>query len=243
MDWPRENSGALSFVMQIRLDDAAGLLPFGMPNNGMLYFFVADDALAMNVKHKLIWVEDTSALQTARLPPASEMNVNYARNGELAPYAIELVHGVDVPISELLSGLDFYERDDAISLMSQLESLLKGTSDIEATAGKLFGCQWRKGHGPCRDMALLTLSSDDTNPLSALGHDVWGRLKATKEAFADAPHKIDEEMAQWCQLLRIDSNFNVGFNIWDAGAYHVMLRHADIMKRDFEKSHSILETC
>lgn len=98
-------------------------------------------ALAMNVKHKLIWVEDTASLQTVRLPPASEMNADYARNYELVPYAIELVHGVDVPLSEFSSGLDFYERDDAADLTSHLESLLKGTSDIEATAGKLFGCQ------------------------------------------------------------------------------------------------------
>jgi uncharacterized protein YwqG len=243
MAWPRGNNGAFSFVMQIRLDDAGGILPFGMPSKGMLYFFVENDELAMNVKHRLIWVEDTSSLQTAELPPLSEMNADYIRSGELIPHAIEMMHGVDVPISEIASCLDFYERDDAVDLMTRFESLLKGTSDAEATAGKLFGYQCRRGHGPCKDVALLSLSSDDSKPLSSVAHDAWNRLKVTKEAYADSPHKIEEEMAQWCQLLQIDSNFNVGFNIWDAGSYQVMLRHSDIAQREFGKSHVMLETC
>ncbi len=71
MAWPRGNSGALSFVMQIRLVDAPGLLPFGMPNKGMLYFFVEDDSLAMNVKHKLMWVEGKRHTRPRMMPLAS----------------------------------------------------------------------------------------------------------------------------------------------------------------------------
>lgn len=237
MAWPQGRQGALAFVMQLRLDEATGILPSGMPDRGMLYFFVEDDELAKNVKHKLMWVEDISALQTAKQPLMSKMHVD-----DLIPHAIKIVHGVDVPIWDLYS-LDCRERDDSSDLLSRFESLLKGTSDPEGTAGKLFGNQSRERHSPLECMALLSLSSSDSRPLSAVGQDTWERLKTTREAYADSPDKIEEEINGWCQLLQIDSNFAVGFNIWDAGSYQVMLRHSDIAKRDFEKSHAMLETC
>lgn len=237
MAWPQGRQGALSFVMQLRLDEATGTLHFGLPDQGMLYFFVEDDELAKNVKHRLIWVENISALQTAKQPPMSKMH-----GDDLIPHAIKIVHGVDVPIWDLYK-LDCHERDDSSDLLSRFESVLKGTSDPEGTAGKLFGYQSRERHSPLECMALLSLSSSDSHPLSAVGHDAWERLKTTREAYADSPDKIEEEMNGWCQLLQIDSNFKVGFNIWDAGSYQVMLRHADIAKRDFEKSHAMLETC
>ncbi|WP_395749543.1 DUF1963 domain-containing protein [Prosthecobacter sp.] len=237
MAWPQGRHGALLFVMQLRLDAAGGTLPYCMPDCGMLYFFVEDDELAKNVMHKLIWVEDISALQTAKQPPMPRMH-----GDDLVPHAIRIVHGVDVPIWDLF-GLDCYERDDSSDLISRFESLLKGVSDPEGTAGKLFGYQSREKNGPLECMALLSLSSSDSKPLSAVGHDAWERLKATEEAYADSPDKIEEEMNRWCQLLHIDSNFQVGFNIWDAGSYQVMLRHSDLAKRDFAKSHALLETC
>ena len=242
MEWPQGPRGPLSFVMQVRLDEAAGTLPFGMPDHGMLYFFVEDDELAKNVKHQLIWVEDISTLQTIEQPPGPDTKGSSIHQDKLVPHAIKIVHGVDVPIWELLP-LDCNEREDSADLKSRFESLLKGNSDQEGTAGKLFGHQLLHKHGPLESIALLSLSSSESRPLSAVGHDAWEHLKATREAYSDSPDQIEKEMNKWCQLLQIDSNFEVGFNIWDAGSYHVMVRRSDIVARDFSMSHAMLESC
>jgi|GEM_PF-2624813 len=242
MDWPQGRRGPLLFVMQLRLDQAAGTLPYDMPDHGMLYFFVEDDELARNVKHKLIWVEDISSLQTVEQPLGPDTKGTSTHQDNLFPHAIEIVHGVDVPIWNLRN-LDCDGRDDTADLMERFESLLKGTSDPEGTAGKFFGHQSRDRHDYLESMALLSLSSSDSKPLSAVGHDAWERLKVTAEAYSNSPDQIEKEMNEWCQFLRIDSNFAVGFNIWDAGSYQIMLRHSDIVKRDFSKSHAMLETC
>ncbi|WP_395738067.1 DUF1963 domain-containing protein [Prosthecobacter sp.] len=242
MKWPQSHRGPLDFVMQVRLDEVSGTLPFGMPGLGMLYFFVEDDELARNVKHKLIWVEDVSEIEVSKNLAQPETYPGSLSEGTPIPHKIEIVHGVDVPIW-CLSNLDCNEREDSTDLKAKFESLLKGTTDQEGTVGKLFGHQPRSNNGALQCIALLSLSSSEFKPLSAVDHDVWGRLEAAREAYADSPEQIEKEMNEWCQLLQVDSNFEVGYNIWDAGSYQVMARCSDIAKRDFSKSHAMLETC
>jgi uncharacterized protein YwqG len=240
--WPRGQCGALSFIMQIRLDDIDVALPFGMPRQGMLYFFVGDDELAKNVEHKLIWTADSSKLQRTMQPPLAEMSPDYVRSGELIPHSIEIIYGVDVPIWGFPGKLEIDSKDDAVELMTQFEAQLRGTSEREVVAGKLFGFQ-PGVHSIREEIALLSLDSSESAPLAELGHDVWDRLSKAREKYSISYHQVQEAMSQWCQILWIDSNFRVGFNIWDAGSYSVMIGQDDIASRDFDKSHTMLETC
>jgi uncharacterized protein YwqG len=239
LHWPDGESEPMSFLLQIRLEDIEPALPHGMPRSGMLYFFVDDDENSLHVKHKLLWGGDLSCL--SRRKPQGRTPETEQRHGIAGACSLKVIHGVDLPIHDNLP-LKLYQEDSGFEMLQNLENLLRGGGDREAVCGKLFG-SFSVQNPVLKNVAALFLGRD--TELSAKAHfgELFEIVTTNEQAASVDPSLLDHEMQRWTRLLWLDSNFEVGFNIWDAGSYSVLMRVEDIATHDFERSHVMLETC
>jgi len=240
LHWPDGESEPMSFLLQIRLEDIQSALPHGMPRSGMLYFFVEDDENSLNVIHKLLWSGDLSGL--SRRKPQGRTRETEQRHGIPGACSLKVVHGVDLPIYDNLP-LKLYQEDSGFEMLQNLENLLRGSDDREAVCGKIFG-SFSAQNPVLKNVAALFLERATTE-LSAKEHfgDLYEIVKANQQSVEVDPHLLEHEMKRWTRLLWLDSNFEVGFNIWDAGSYSVLMRLEDIASHNFARSHVMLETC
>jgi len=240
LPWPKGENEPLSFLLQIRLDHISPTLPHGMPRSGMLYFFIEDDNNSLSVQHKLLWAGDLSGL--SRRTPEGQTAETEQRHGIATAYSLRVVHGVDLPLFEDSLSLTLDEDDNGSDKKDDLENHLRGSEDREAVCGRLFG-SFPVQSTVRKDVAALFLGRD--TELSAKGHfgDLYRIVEANRQKAKNDPNLLEQELARWTRLLWLDSNFEVGFNIWDAGSYSVLMRLEDIASRRFERSHVMLETC
>lgn len=239
LPWPLGEDEPMTFLLQLRLDHLAAAMPHGMPSSGMLYFFVEDDDNSLSVKHKLLWTDDLSGL--SRRTPEGRTAETERRHGIVGARSLTVVHGVDLPLSEDSLSLAF-GTDDDFDKRCVLENLLRGSDDREAVCGKLFG-SFPIQNAVRKNVVALFLGHDTA--LSAEAHfgDLYAIIQANRQKAEVNPSLLDHEIALWSRLLWLDSNFEVGFNIWDAGSYSVLMRTEDIASHNFERSHVMLETC
>jgi hypothetical protein len=238
--WPLGENEPMNFLLQLRLDHFSSALPHGMPDSGMLYFFVEDDDISLSVKHRLLWSGNLSGL--SRRKPEGRTPETEQRHGITTAYSLRVVHGVDLPFSEDSLSFAFEGEENGFNKRSDLENLLRGSDNREAVCGKLFG-SFSVQNPVRKDVAALFLGRE--SELSAKEHfgDLYGIVEANRQKAKFDPGFLDHELARWTRLLWLDSNFEVGFNIWDAGSYSVLMRMEDIASHNFERSHVMLETC
>ncbi len=259
MAWPQGETdsgeiGCLTFVLQLNLAEIDPQAKHGLPAEGMLYFFAGNDEESIDVKHQLAWAPDLTGL--ARTPCPVSLHEN------LVPHSLSIVHGIGTP------GLDdsfWYDledgREDTLDRDLKLLSLLSGIHEREEMAGKLFGYQSRDRGSQLEDVALIDLGLPeivfhpksieifDRNIAEAQHKGLLEhaeRLLSLRDKILFYEQHQDEvraAMDKWCSFLWIDSNFKVGFNIWDAGSYSIMIRHSDLEARRFDRTHGVLSTC
>ena len=240
LPWPAGESEPMTFLLQLRLDDISSTLPYGMPRSGMLYFFVEDDDNSLSVKHKLLWSGDLSGL--SRRKPEGRTAETERRHSIASACSLTIVHGVDLPLSEDSLSLALNEDDDGFDKRCALENLLRGSDDREAVCGKLFG-SFSVHNQVRKNVPALFLGHDTESSSEAHFGDLYAIIEANRQKAEVNPGLLDHEIALWSRLLWLDSNFKVGFNIWDAGSYSVLMRIDDIAPHNFERSHVMLETC
>ena len=222
-DWPSAKNGEkLVFLVQINLGEIPPFEGNPFPNRGLLCVFLGLDEPASDVENRLFLFDDGD-LARAAVPSAGEMaNENYL---DIAPQRLKMVLRADVPhwqsrdweiISDLM---DENEDDEAINALSDLG----GRSS--AHIGQLLGHVSGIGRDPRGD-AYIVREVPDVN--------LYDFAKRSE---------LDMTPAQnWLNLLRLDSDSQLGFCVWDAGYLNFLIRHDDLESLDFSRVYGAVET-
>lgn len=222
-EWPSTKNGEkLVFLAQINLSEIPSFEGNPFPRRGLLSVFLGLDEPAWDVENR-IFLFDEGHLVRATVPPAAEMaNPNYL---EIVPQHLKMVLRADVPhwqssdweiISDLM---DEAGDNDAIDALSDFGARTNGQ------IGQLLGHVSGIGRDP-RDDAFIVRDVPSVN-------------------LDDFQKRSELDMTpaeNWLNLLRLDSDSQLGFCVWDAGYLNFLIRHDDLESLDFSRVYGAVET-
>lgn len=226
--WPVANDRLLNFLMQINLADVPRFADNPLPEQGLLSFFLEDDEHCRKIRCRLQFVADASSVRPASPPP--EERLARPEYGGLAAHRLVLAAAIDLPGQ----GSPLYEqvkqratrtsqgaaRDRFLRLVEEC-SLEEGSADC---IGQLLGVA-EAVSGDLRVHAHLT-STDQFEQMYDPEY-----LESNRE-------ELIRKAEQWRLLWRIDSCDDVGLRIWENGSIHILIRAADLAKRNFDRGYA-----
>lgn len=222
-NWPLTKTGEkMTFIAQLNLKeigikDEIGLLP----KKGMLYFFMGIDEPAYDIEHKVIFSEEENLKFTK---PESLTVLEEEFELSFNPYKIK---GISYPEIPNYAYLDCDEVEDTDSYYELQENLLFSFKNY---IGKIFG---------------YPVGQHDDSELEAalkiIANERYSYTRKDKEKLISAldgdEKKADKEVEDMLMLLEIDTDYNVGFQWWDAGVIHFFIRKEDLINRNFNNTY------
>lgn len=237
IDWPQADGDFYGFLMQINLAQLPDIKNNPLPTSGMLYFFILDDEDSTSVEAKIfLYQDDMSLLRRAEQPPHEQLFIQVQEMySNLNPHIIKTERSIDLPGygSPLYRQLDKpkgadQDKADTTRYCELMDEAAKA-SDEESIVGQILGTA-SIGDYDLRENAVLVKSGRDRKI-----YDNEYRC-AEKQA-------LEQEAQEWMLLWRIDSDFTVGVNIWDAGSFYTAIRKDDLKRGQFDNAYIQLETC
>ena len=222
MTWPRNADGeALSFLLQVRLEQLDGLEGNPFPAVGMLYFFVGLDEPASDVKHCVLLHSGNGSLERATRPESDEFAGD--SYNDIWPHKLDIEISVDVP-RWATSDHDVLSKDMTDDQMDEFNNLQIHASPA-TVIGQLLGHVCTIGQDTREDAFVVR----EVNPEFLYDYTQRDKLDMT-------------QARRWRNLLRVDSVGAVDLTIWDAGFFNVLVLDADLEKLDFSKLYVAVET-
>lgn len=236
IDWPESEGIYYGFLMQLNLAEIPSIQNHPLPSSGMLYFFLDDDEDATDVMAKVVFYQgDMSDLRPTEPPDMETLSIQVQEQySNLTAHELSARVSIDLPgygspaydkITQQANETDTGDGEDRYNNL--LEDAVEDPCD-DSVAGKLLGLA-SEVNDDLRENAVLVKSDRDRQ---LYDYDY-------RKAHASELSKAADE---WCLLWRIDSNFKVGINIWDAGSYYVMIRKDDLASLNFNDIYIQLET-
>jgi uncharacterized protein YwqG len=237
IDWPQSDGDFYGFLMQVNLADIPDIENNPLPSSGLLYFFILDDEDSTSVKAKvLLYQGDMSQLRRVEHPPYEKLFIQVQEMyANLNPHEIETRLSIDLPGygSQLYRQLDtpketHHDKRNSTRYCELMEEA-SGATDNNSVIGQILGTG-SIGDFDIRENAVLLKGGQDN--------------KIYDTAYRSANKQTLEKAAEkWMLLWRIDSDFTVGVNIWDAGSFYTAIRKDDLARAYFENTYIQLETC
>lgn len=225
--WPLDAQGEpLTFVLQLKLDELAGLDPENrLPKEGNLFFFAG--YYDSDVEHQVLYASPEE-MRTAARRSAPAPTVHEKDDGPFRSYGLTARASLDLPgygyldeeaIENEERGWDEYE-DLSFALSEETASPIV----------KMFG--YAEGqHGDDEYMAALKLFGCES---TYYPNEAIDRLT---KAFGGDRERAEREVADMVMLAEIDSDQSVGFLWGDAGVLHYFIRKEDLLQGNFERTY------
>ena len=236
IDWPESAGIYYGFLMQLNLAEIPSIQKHPLPSSGMLYFFLDDDEDATDVIAKVVFYQgDMAVLQPTDPPDIEKLSIQVQEQySNLTAHELSARVSIDLPgygssvydkITQKANQTDADDGEDRYSNL--LEEAVEDPCD-DSIGGKLLGLA-SEVNDDMRENAVLVKSHRD----GELYDYDYRKAHATE---------LSKAADEWRLLWRIDSNFKVGINIWDAGNYYVMIRKDDLASLNFNDVYIQLET-
>ena len=232
VSWPQAKDGLpMTFLAQLNLKDVpADRKHLPLPQEGVLYFFIADFDSAINIEHRVIYVEDTQKLVRTPAPGITSLEKGQDFNPN-APYTLALDAGFSVSViyaDEIYESADEtgFDIDEDIDLFSDFVCDLSSSNSL----GNMFGYP-REQHADSEIVAaLMLLTGKEYNYKADEGVQQIANEIGSME-------KAQEEVADIVTLLELDSDNEAGFCWGDAGYIHFFMRKEDVLNKNFDKTY------
>lgn len=207
-DWPAFEGERAAFVMQLNLGELPSLPGSPLPAEGLLSFFIWDGE---DGSGDVLYLPGAPApFRTAESPSPEQYHFMAAEQFlDLQPHRVFGVVGLDLPAYGT-PGYDAIgervELADYDGLADEVRGGVTGDRCVGQLLGRPYGIDRHRGEDVCTAIAG------------------YGNPRAEARAGSSE---------DWVQFWRIDSNYDVGFSVWDAGSIHLMIRSVDFANRDF----------
>ncbi|MDS0525124.1 YwqG family protein [Clostridium sp. SHJSY1] len=222
-NWPLTRTGEkMTFIAQLNLrevsiSDENQILP----KKGMLYFFMGIDEPAYDIEHKVIFSEEEN-LKFTKPEKFTVLEEEYELS--FNPYKVKANSYIEIPN---YAYLDCDQVEDTDSYYELQENLLFSFKNY---IGKIFG---------------YPIGQHDDSELEAtlkiVANEKYNYTKKDKEKLISALNgdekKADKEIEDMLMLLEIDTDYNVGFQWWDAGSIHFFIRKEDLINKNFHNTY------
>ncbi|MGZ7441386.1 YwqG family protein [Paenibacillus sp. TH7-28] len=228
--WPLISGGTpMTFLAQLRLrelaphDEASRL-----PQDGVLYFFVGVDEPAYHIEHKVVYLHEEELKEARRRPSPEVTALEEPFNG----YRVTARATLEPPN---YGYVDYEKVEDEEHDYGQYEDFCFELSDLSSgdLAG-LFGYPATQ-HGDCEmEAALGILTGEQYNYSEEAAME---RITAHLKGDSD---KAKQEVCDTLLLLALDSDQEVGFCWWDAGALQFFIRKEDLSAGNFTNTYCSL---
>ena len=230
IDWPATSEGVpMTFLVQLNLQElAAANESLLLPDRGMLYFFVGVDEPAYNIEHRVIHVPEEELASASRRPAPGTT----ALEGAFRAYRLEPRATLEPPNFAYVD-TEQVENDTA-DYEDYEEFVWSVTNSQNGDVALLFGYPDGQ-HGDAEyEAALRILTGEhyDYNTDHALRR-IAAHLGGNEE-------KAKQEIRDTLLLLEIDSDDDVGFCWWDAGALQFFIRKEDLQAGRFDRTYCSL---
>lgn len=234
--WPRSEDYYLHFLMQVNLADLPPISDNPLPSRGLLCFFLGKEKQFWDVDSALVFYDGPlNLLSRANAPPREETHSFYL---DSVPHRLACAAGIDLPDcdSEVLDQVTkqawFSDRNQAwdnyFALLCKIEA-----GRAERGVGKLLGYPSAR-QGDMRENAYLAATGSGERILNP---DYCREHKA----------ELQRGAKEWRLLWRIDTASDVGDFVWESGSvepgsFLVLIRDADLARRDFSQVYVEIES-
>jgi uncharacterized protein YwqG len=236
IDWPESEGMYYGFLMQLNLAELPSIQNHPLPSSGMLYFFIDDDEDATDVIAKVVFYQgDMADLRPTAPPDVEKLSIQVQEQySNLTAHELSARVSIDLPgygssvyfkIEQAADKTD--EGDGGDRYRNLLEEAIEDPCD-DSIGGKLLG--------------LASEVNDDMRVNAVLVKSHRDRQLYDYEYRKAHEAELSKAAEEWRLLWRIDTNFKVGINIWDAGSFYLMIRKDDLASLNFDDIYIQLET-
>lgn len=230
MQWPLTKDGIpMTFLAQLNLEelsghDTASLLPV----DGMLYFFVGIDQPAYDINHRVLYVtkEELAGAERRFAPEETALEESFRGFRLTARPSLEPPNYAYVDYDQIENESVGYEDYEDLSF-----SINGSRSDDVAT---LFGYPDGQHDDAEHEAALTILTGTNYN---------YSKSKALEQItahYAGDEAKARQEIEDILLLFELESDNDIGFSWWDAGALQFFIRKEDLLARRFDRTYCSL---
>jgi uncharacterized protein YwqG len=236
LHWPKTDDGYLAFLMQVNITELPMVSNNPLPAKGILYFFIEEDEACTEVVAKVLFYDgDISSLRPADPPPFEQLTLTAKESyADLHAHVIHPRLAIDLPsygspvfdqINKLAEVTD--DGDGGDRYFNLIEDAIGITADI-SIVGQILGLSSQLNDDMRENAVLIQNNRSD---------------KIYDYAYRKAHSEdLTQSASEWQLLWRIDSDFSVGVNIWDAGSFFVMIHQQNLMNSDFDNIYVEIET-
>lgn len=247
--WPTRDGRALTFVGQLDLGSFRAA-DVGLPDKGVLGFFIGVDEPAFDIDHEVRHFDDVSALR--RFPPPVPEFVN---DEQPAFPGCPLTLRPAVVLPERLLWQDLGEAGDLLS------ELLEPPAPAREGRSRVGGHPSDFGGTPAHDAYLCAAGKkpilhdwhlpvqqvrDDIERLRREGRDDYARILRAElpdlQWYADNAHRHEGEVAHWKVLFEVDSHDAADMMWWDAGRLVFLIDDRDLARGRFDRTYAAVQT-
>lgn len=247
IEWPLDSDGEYwTFIAQINL----GELPYspyaGLPQRGILYFFLGLDEPAYDIDHRIYYYDgDLSVLKKTSPPEGLEEICE--ENREFVSHKISFESDWNLP--ELAKDILMDEYPDAYDELENHSDTVWGQHEDWAGNTPLDAYLCRNG---LQDILFSTHQTVDQIRQEAREAEERGSLDYAQRLLTQAIPQLNEyngnkekhkiAAANWHVLLKISSIDEVGMCWWDAGYLEFLIDKSDLERLDFSRTYVNLAT-
>lgn len=230
IEWPVTSEGVpMTFLTQLNLKEFAAANESSLlPASGMLYFFVGVDEPAYNIEHRVIHVPEEELASVSRRPAPGTTALEEA----FRPYRLEPRATLEPPN---YAYVDTEQVENDTADYEDYEELIWSVTDSRiGDVALLFGYPDGQ-HGDAEyEAALMILTGENYD------YNADHALKRIAAHFGGDEEKAKQEIQDTLLLLEIDSDDDIGFCWWDAGALQFFIRKEDLLAGRFERTYCSL---
>ncbi|WNC16300.1 YwqG family protein [Brevibacillus brevis] len=229
-DWPMTaDSVPMTFLAQLNLQDLASHDHSSMlPTNGMLFFFVGIDEPAYNIQHRVLFLREEE-LVFAERRVAPEMT---ALKEQFNAFRLEARASLEPPN---YAYVDFEQiENDEYGYEDYEDFTFEVTGSRREDVAMMFGYPDGQHDDSEYEAALMILTGKPYN------YDAQQALQHIADHFAGDRDRAEQEIRDVVLLLEIESDNDIGFCWWDAGALQFFIRKEDLLAGRFDRTYCSL---
>ncbi|WP_025721341.1 YwqG family protein [Paenibacillus sp. 1-18] len=249
IEWPCDSDGEYyTFIAQINL----GEMPFspfkGLPEQGILYFFLGVDEPAYDIDHKIFYYNGDSSALKKTLPPTGKVEV-CAEDRDFTSCAISFQPILTVPSESETADILLDEHEELYELLCEHSDTVWGQHQSFAgnTRRDAYLCRnglegllfnWHKSESQIHKEVEQAMHRGSTEYAEHLRSEVLPQL----QEYQTNREMHDKASEDWHVLLSVSSLDEVGMCWWDAGYLEFFMDKKDLQNLDFTRTYVNLAT-
>ncbi len=235
IEWPlTEDDTPMAFLAQLNLSElTASDENNWLPKTGMLLFFLGVDEPAYNIEHKVLFLNETEIAAAVRRESPEETALEDTFEG----YAIQARPSLEPPNYAYADYELIEDTDDEDVTFDEYEDFLNAIQEPEQgeyDVFQMFGYPAGQHDDAEYEAALMLLAGKEYD------YKMANALKHIIAAVGGDQAKAEQEIADTLLLLELESDSDVGFCWWDAGALQFFIRKEDLLSERFDRTYCSL---